>query len=71
MTNVTEDIILVGLKVVVVVVVTEIVVVLVLVVVKETFVDVGNKLKHSQLEPTRKVILLWNGIESELNTYRF
>ena len=58
MTNVTEDIILVGLKVVVVVVVTEIVVVLVLVVVKETFVDVGNKLKHSQLEPTRKVILL-------------
>ena len=58
MTNVTEDIILVGLKVVVVVEVTEIVVVLVLVVVKETFVDVGNKLKHSQLEPTRKVILL-------------
>lgn len=58
MTNVTEDIILVGLKVVVIVVVTEIVVVLVLVVVKETFVDVGNKLKHSQLEPTRKVILL-------------
>ena len=58
MTNVTEDIILVGLKVVVIVVVTDIVVVLVLVVVKETFVDVGNKLKHSQLEPTRKVILL-------------
>ena len=58
MTNVKEDIILVGLKVVVIVVVTEIVVVLVLVVVKETFVDVGNKLKHSQLEPTRKVILL-------------
>ena len=58
MTNVTEDIILVGLTVVVIVVVTEIVVVLVLVVVKETFVDVGNKLKHSQLEPTRKVILL-------------
>ena len=71
MTNVTEDIILVGLKVVVVVKVTEIVVVLVLVVVKETFVDVGNKLKHSQPEPTRIVILLWNGIESELNTYRF
>ena len=57
MTNVTEDIILVGLKVVVVVV-AGIVVVLVPVVVKETFVDVGNKLKHSQLAPTKKVILL-------------
>ena len=42
MTNVTEDMILVGLKVVVVVV-TVIVVVLVPVVVKETFVDVGNE----------------------------
>ena len=46
--------ILVGLKVVVVVV-TVIVVVLVPVVVKETFVDVGNKLKHSQLAPTKKL----------------
>ena len=44
LTNVTftEDMILVGLKVVVVVV-TVIVVVLVPVVVKETFVDVGNE----------------------------
>ena len=42
MTNFTEDMILVGLKVVVVVV-TVIVVVLVPVVVKETFVDVGNE----------------------------
>ena len=56
-TKFTEDMILVVLKVVVVVV-AGIVVVLVLVVVKETFVDVGNKLKHSQLAPTRKVILL-------------